>query len=224
MKTKTHITTLVVLSTSFLLSTMSHGASSAQSRRPRGGTSCLQSFVNLVSTDPNEWVHPALIKDLVVSASPPSMRRHAGAIAHAVAAEVVRHRVNPLLVLAIIRQESNFHPHVVGAGLYYGLMQVHPATGRASLRNRQLRNQDLLSIETNIAAGVATLRLMGDQYSENMGLAVLAYAMGDGRLEQLRRSGAPLCGYLATAERRYRELLGHLPPDYERGGWSAAFD
>jgi len=211
----------------FTVATSSWGTSSAQTRRSRGGTSCLQSFVNLVSTNPDNWVHPVYIKELVLDASPPSMRQHAGSIAHAVAAEVVRHQVDPLLVLALIRQESNFHPHVVGAGLYYGLMQVHPSTGRNSLGNRSLRNRDLLNIETNIAAGVATLGLMRDQYArypESIAYVLLAYAMGDGRLEQHRRSGTPICGYLATAERRYRELLSRLPADFERGGWQIALD
>ena len=94
-----------------------------------------------------------------------------------------RHRVDPALVKAVIRTESNFISYARSPKGALGLMQLMPATAR---RHNVWRAFDP---RENIEGGVRHLRLLLDQYNGNVRLALAAYNAGDGAVS--RHGGVP---------------------------------
>jgi soluble lytic murein transglycosylase len=89
-------------------------------------------------------------------------------------------QLNPLLVTALIRQESRFMPgirSVVGA---IGLMQVMPDTGDWIAKQANIKNYDLDNPEDNIKFGTWYLDYTHREYSDNSMLAVASYNAGPG--------------------------------------------
>jgi soluble lytic murein transglycosylase-like protein len=94
-----------------------------------------------------------------------------------------RNRVDPALVKAVIRAESDFVPFARSPKGALGLMQLMPATAR-------LHNVwSVFEPKDNIEGGVRHLRLLLDQYNGNVRLALAAYNAGDGAVE--RHGGIP---------------------------------
>jgi len=94
-----------------------------------------------------------------------------------------RHRVEPALVKAVIRAESDFVPYARSPKGALGLMQLMPATAR-------MHNVwSVFEPKDNIEGGVRHLRLLLDQYNGNVRLALAAYNAGDGAVE--RHGGIP---------------------------------
>jgi soluble lytic murein transglycosylase-like protein len=94
-----------------------------------------------------------------------------------------RHRVDPALVKAVIRTESNFISYARSPKGAVGLMQLMPATAR---RHNVWR---VFDPRENIEGGVRHLRLLLDQYNGNVRLALAAYNAGDGAVS--RHGGVP---------------------------------
>ncbi len=87
-----------------------------------------------------------------------------------------RHRIDPLLLHAVIKQESAYKQHArshVGA---QGLMQIMPGTG-AMLG---VRREHLNDPATNIDAGARLLRKLAIRYQGNFDLVLAAYNAGEG--------------------------------------------
>jgi soluble lytic murein transglycosylase len=94
-----------------------------------------------------------------------------------------RHRVDPALVKAVIRAESDFIPFARSPKGALGLMQLMPSTAR-------MHNVwSVFDAKDNIEGGVSHLRLLLDQYNGNVRLALAAYNAGDGAVE--RHGGVP---------------------------------
>lgn len=97
-------------------------------------------------------------------------------IAPVIEQEAKKHNLDPLLIKAIIRQESGFDPLALspkGAG---GLMQLMPETAAA------LGVSDIFNPWENIAAGVRYLRQQIDRFG-SIALALAAYNAGPGAVE-----------------------------------------
>lgn len=94
-----------------------------------------------------------------------------------------RHRVDPALVKAVIRTESNFISYARSPKGALGLMQLMPATAR------QHNVWQVFDPRENIEGGVRHLRLLLDQYNGNVRLALAAYNAGDGAVS--RHGGVP---------------------------------
>lgn len=80
-----------------------------------------------------------------------------------------RHRVDGLLVAAIIAAESGFVPDAVSPKGAVGLMQVLPSTGGAS---------DLLDPSSNLDAGSRYLARLLREFNGDLEMAVAAYNAG----------------------------------------------
>jgi len=99
---------------------------------------------------------------------------------HAIAAE---NGVDPALVKAIIRTESNFNRHAVSRKGAQGLMQLMPGTaGRYAVGNA-------FDPAENIRGGVRYLRFLQDRFPGRLHLAVAAYNAGENAV--LRYQGIP---------------------------------
>ncbi len=103
-----------------------------------------------------------------------------------------RHSIDPALVKAVIRTESDFFADARSPKGALGLMQLMPATARKHSVDRVFDPRD------NIEGGTRHLRLLLDQYNGNVRLALAAYNAGGGAVS--RHGGIP----------PYRETIEYL--------------
>ncbi len=89
-----------------------------------------------------------------------------------IADAAARHGVEPALVRAVIRAESDFNPVAVSPKGARGLMQLMPATARA----RGCRNP--YDARANVEAGVEHLRALLDEHGKNLPRVLAAYNAG----------------------------------------------
>jgi soluble lytic murein transglycosylase len=90
-------------------------------------------------------------------------------------------QVDPYLVAAIIREESQYDARAVSRVGAVGLMQVMPATAQAVARRQGLPDvirDELFDQETNIRFGIGYLKQLLQQFSGNVMHAVAAYNAG----------------------------------------------
>ncbi|MBT8337159.1 MAG: transglycosylase SLT domain-containing protein [Gemmatimonadetes bacterium] len=97
--------------------------------------------------------------------------------------------VDPLLLAALIRQESAFVPDIVSSAGAIGLMQVMPATGRDLARSVGVPNftaETLESPEINLHLGARFLVDQLDRYGPELPLVLSAYNAGPARANRWR--------------------------------------
>lgn len=101
--------------------------------------------------------------------------------------------LDPYLVSALIRQESEFNPSAVSRANALGLMQLLPSTGKGEAKQLGIKsyNQDsLFDPNVNIELGTRYFRKMVDHFNGQVEYALAAYNAGDNRVEEWRSSGS----------------------------------
>lgn len=100
--------------------------------------------------------------------------------------------LDPFLVAALIRQESEFNPKALSVAKAVGLMQIMPAVGRELARKvpvRGFRTSQLMSPETNIRLGTFYFRRLLDSCAGKVEDALAAYNAGRSRVSLWRGWG-----------------------------------
>lgn len=139
-------------------------------------------------------------------------------VARALIREANRHELDPLILLAIIAQESSTNPRAVGRRGEIGLMQLKPSTARwvaARERWKQPKKADLFDPVTNIRLGTAYLAYLNHRFPGHRRGFLQAYNLGPSGWLGRRASD-----YHHRVLRHYRELLFalfHTGPAANRG-------
>jgi len=92
------------------------------------------------------------------------------------------HKVNPLLVISLMRQESTFQLNARSTVGATGLMQIMPATGEWVANQINLTGYSLTEPEDNINLGSWYLSHTHQAYNDNSMLAVASYNAGPGNV------------------------------------------
>jgi len=100
--------------------------------------------------------------------------------------------VDPLFVLAVIREESKFLPRSESHKGAKGLMQLMPSTAQSiaeSIGDKAYSEEYLLDPEKNIQYGTWYLASLQKLFSNNRPLVIAAYNGGRGRVQEWIKSG-----------------------------------
>lgn len=121
-----------------------------------------------------------------------------------------RHNVDPNLVRALVKVESNFNPNAVSRKGAMGLMQLMPQTAR------QLNLKNPFDPQENVDAGVRHLKQLLESYGGDVRLSLAAYNAGSGAVARSR--GVPNFTETRNYVRRITNLYdGNLGSSYFGG-------
>jgi len=123
-----------------------------------------------------------------------------------------KYNVDPNLVHAVVKVESNYNQFAVSHAGAEGLMQLIPSTAR------RLGVSNSFDARQNIEAGVRYLKYLQTLYGNNMRLALAAYNAGEGAVQKFQ--GIPRYreteSYVLQVGRRWGELNRSRKPEAPR--------
>lgn len=100
-------------------------------------------------------------------------------------------KIDPLLIFAIIKAESNFSSDVVSNSNAIGLMQLMPSTAEDTAKKLKMEykgKEDLFDPKTNIRLGTKYFATLLSKY-ENITIALSAYNAGSGNVDKWIENG-----------------------------------
>ncbi len=99
------------------------------------------------------------------------------------------YNIDPYLVLAVIKCESNFNINALSQKDAKGLMQIIDSTAAEANKNHTNQDIDLYDIDTNIRLGCKYLSTLISKYNGNYYLAICAYNAGIGNVGKWLKDG-----------------------------------
>jgi len=144
----------------------------------RLSTSCFERVIALAPLDKQAAVPPFLLK-----------MTHLFRFNDLIVTEAVKADIDPLLVFALVRQESNFEWHAESWAGAQGLMQVMPATAdwiALQLGRRDFAQHLIYRPYVNVEFGVWYFDYQLSSFGEDIAAALVAYNAGPGRVKQWR--------------------------------------
>ena len=121
-----------------------------------------------------------------------------------------KHGMDPELVEAVARVESNYDPTAVSPKGALGVMQLLPETAK------RFGVADAYDPAQNIEGGVRYLKFLRDSFPGNLSLVLAAYNAGENAVR--RHGGIPPYQETRDYVRKIRRLYGRNLPDPADGG------
>lgn len=121
-------------------------------------TISLLTSANTASVQAQSWTSPYITYVAKSNSSlPEKTTREIVVAAYRWASEF---NLDPKLLLAVIKVESNFYPHAISNSGAYGLMQVIPVWHKEKIikAREELGNPEIFNVNTNIYLGALVLR------------------------------------------------------------------
>ena len=106
--------------------------------------------------------------------------------------EADKNGLDPYMVAALIRQETEFNPAAISNKSAYGLMQLLPSVGKSMAKEEGIRHfstNDLLDPDTNIRLGTRYLRQTLERFNSQPEYTFAAYNAGDNRVTDWQSIG-----------------------------------
>ena len=110
----------------------------------------------------------------------------------AIKSESEKNGLDPYMVAALIRQETEFNPGAISNKSAYGLMQLLPSVGKSMAKEEGIHHftaNDLLDPDTNIRLGTRYLRQTLDKFNSQPEYTFAAYNAGDNRVTDWQSIG-----------------------------------
>lgn len=126
-----------------------------------------------VKTEPKKEQESARKRGATARASSPQESKVPQSYIDIIHTACDRHGVDPALVHAIVKVESDFNPYAMSRKGAMGLMQLMPQTAF------DMKVRDTFNPGENIDGGVKYLRYLIDRYDGNLSLALAAYNSGE---------------------------------------------
>ncbi len=142
----------------------------------RLATSCLERLIALAPSEKQASVPTFLLK-----------LTHAFRFNDLIVTEAVKADVDPLLLFALVRQESNFEWHAESWAGAQGLMQIMPATAEwiaLQLGRRSFSQRLIYRPYMNVEFGVWYFDHQLSTFNEDVAAALVAYNAGPGRVRR----------------------------------------
>lgn len=120
-----------------------------------------------------------------------------------------KYNVNPYLVLAVIKVESNFQPRAVSSMGARGLMQVMPSTAKYISRKfgfKYTGGNSLFNPHANVKMGIAYLSLLDQRYND-IEHVLWAYNYGPTRYQALKKSMGNSLPYYVKQVMSFKSFL-----------------
>jgi len=98
-----------------------------------------------------------------------------------------KYNVDPALIVAVMRAESNFDDKATSSRGAYGLMQIMPDTGTWIAENMKLKDfnvEKLYDDELNIDMGCWYINNLNTEFNGNIDLVLAAYNGGRGNVQK----------------------------------------
>ena len=140
---------------------------------------------------------------------------YSGEFDHHIEAAAALHQLNPNLVKAVIKAESEFDRWAVSSKGAQGLMQLMPYTAR------RFGVLDPFDARQNIFAGTQFLRILLDMFHGDVSLALAGYNAGENAVR--RYGGIPPYRETRNYVRKVQRFLGSVPPRSASSSDAATF-